>query len=148
MRFPNVLFSLLWVVLLGSPALYAGTPLAQISPGTPVTATGPAVVPNDSNETTAIQSLVVEAPGDVEFDIRIIPTPATRELRVYADSGSFFRSSTISLDANDPQEVHVFSWRGFPAGDYVVVGMLLRDDGTHEVVAHAALKVVDRIGAR
>ena len=87
--------------------------------------------------------LVVQAPGDVEISIQIKPTAKTQELRLSADSGSFYRSSSVGLNGVDSQEVHTFMWRGFPVGEYDVIGMLVDSDGTSEVVVRGALKVID-----
>jgi len=88
--------------------------------------------------------LVVRAPGDVEISIEIRPTHNTQELLVYADSGSYYRSTTIGLNGEHSEPIHSFTWRAFPVGDYEVVGMLVDTDGTNEVVVRGALRVVDR----
>lgn len=86
--------------------------------------------------------LVVQAPGDVEISIRITPTLKTEELRVYADSGSHFRSTTIGLNGVESDPLHRFTWRAFPAGEYEVVGMLVDSDGASQIVVRGALKVL------
>ena len=58
--------------------------------------------------------LVVESPGTIEIEIRIRPTAQTDELRVVADSGTFYRSTTIGLTGADSQRLHTFEWHGFP----------------------------------
>lgn len=87
--------------------------------------------------------LVVESPGTIEFEILIRPTAQTDELRVVADSGAFYRSTTIGLAGEDSQRVHTFAWRGFPAGEYDVVGELISASGRREVVVRGALLVID-----
>ncbi len=89
-------------------------------------------------------TLLVAAPGEVEISIRIRPTERSRELRVVADSGSYYRSTTIGLRGIDSEPLHSFTWRGFPVGDYEVVGVLLDDRGDEEVVVQAAMRVVVR----
>lgn len=135
MRYVAVLASLLSLVFAASPVVAAaGSSTSQ----------HPVSVPAGSDEFMPVESLVIEAPGQVEFDVRITATDETRALRISADSGTFFRSSTIDLNGRDSQRVHTFRWHGFPVGDYEVVGMLLRDDGTEEVVVRGALKVIAR----
>ena len=89
-------------------------------------------------------ALVVDAPGDVEFSIQISPTVKTHELRVYAESESYYRSTTIGLDGLDSTPVHHFTWRSFPVGEYQVVGMLVDDDGSEEIIVRSSLKVINR----
>ena len=88
--------------------------------------------------------LVVDAPGDVEFSIQISPTAKTHELRVFAESETYYRSTTIGLNGLDSVPVHHFTWRSFPVGEYQVVGMLVGDDGTEEIIVRSALKVINR----
>ncbi|MCY4635679.1 MAG: hypothetical protein OXG04_14435 [Acidobacteria bacterium] len=116
---------------LTAPAAAAGAPIStgQISPrGAPAPA--PA-------------RLVVESPGTVEIEIMIRPTAQTGELRVVADSGTFYRSTTIGLSGADSQRVHTFEWHGFPAGEYDVVGELISASGNREVVVRGALLVIE-----
>ena len=87
--------------------------------------------------------LVVESPGTIEIEIRIRPTAQTDELRVVADSGTFYRSTTIGLTGADSQRTHTFEWHGFPAGEYDVVGELISASGRREVVVRGALLVID-----
>lgn len=89
-------------------------------------------------------TLLVAAPGEVEISVRIRPTEHSRELRVFADSGSYCRSTSIGLRGSDSEPLHSFTWRGFPVGDYEVVGVLLDDRGREEVVVQAAMRVVVR----
>ena len=89
-------------------------------------------------------TLLVAAPGEVEIEILIRPTEHSRELRIFADSGSYYRSTSIGLRGIDSEPLHSFIWRGFPVGDYEVVGVLLDDRGQEEVVVHAAMRVVVR----
>lgn len=126
----------LWMVLLAAfatPAM-AGTaisvPPSQTSGGVAATETTP-------------PALVVQSPGKVEIEIKIEPTAETGELRVFADSGAHFRSTTIGLAGSDSQRVHTFEWFGFPAGEYEVVGELITTSGRREVVVRAALVVLD-----
>ena len=87
--------------------------------------------------------LVVQSPGMVEIEVKIEPTDETEELRITADSGAHFRSSTIWLTGKDSQKVHTFEWHGFPAGEYEVVGELIAASGHREVVVRGALLVIE-----
>lgn len=89
-------------------------------------------------------TLLVAAPGEVEISIQIRPTEHSKELRIFADSGSYYRSTSIGLRGIDSEPLHSFVWRGFPVGDYAVVGVLLDDRGQEEVVVQAAMRVIVR----
>ena len=133
MRSTGILFcSFVALLLAASPLLQAASPAAQPA--------GQQV-----HKTIAVgPALVVDAPGDVEFSIQISPTVKTHELRVYAESESYYRSTTIGLDGLDSTPVHHFTWRSFPVGEYRVVGMLVDDDGSEEIIVHSSLKVINR----
>ena len=133
MRSTGILFcSFVALLLAASPLLQAASPAAQPA--------GQQV-----HKTIAVgPALVVDAPGDVEFSIQISPTVKTRELRVFAESESHYRSTTIGLDGLDSVPVHHFTWRSFPVGEYQVVGMLVDDDGSEEIIVRSSLKVINR----
>lgn len=87
--------------------------------------------------------LVVQSPGTVEIEIKIQPSADTEELRITAESGNHYRSSTVWLEGADSQKVHTFEWHGFPAGEYEVVGELIAASGQREVVVRGALLVIE-----
>ena len=126
----------LWVVLLA--ALAAPATVAAAVPVPPVQSASSVATP-DSTTTP----LVVQSPGTIEIEIKIEPTADTGELRVFADSGAHYRSTTIGLSGSDSQRVHTFEWFGFPAGEYEVVGELITTSGRREVVVRAALLVIE-----
>ena len=125
------------VVILAAAGAEAGTTSNQ-APTRPSAAQAPALVEPQPT------LLVVDAPGEIELSIRIRPTEHTRELRIFADSGSYYRSTSIELRGIDSEPLHTFIWRGFPVGDYEVVGLLLDDHGQEEVVVQAAMRVIGR----
>ena len=117
--------------------------LALVAPATAgETATGTAQVAAAAAVSPPAR-LVVQSPGTIEFEILIRPTAETDELRVVADSGTFYRSTTIGLAGEDSQRVHTFEWHGFPAGEYDVVGELISSSGRREVVVRGALLVIE-----
>ncbi len=109
----------------------------------PTAAATTAVQPPAAAAVSPPARLVVQSPGTIEFEILIQPTARTEELRVVADSGTFYRSTTIGLAGEDSQRVHTFEWHGFPAGEYDVVGELITTSGRREVVVRGALLVID-----
>ena len=122
------------VVILAAASVQAGT---NQTPTTPRAAQAPAFV-------APPPTLLVDAPGEIEISVQIRPTEHSRELRIFADSGSYYRSTSIELRGIDSQPLHTFIWRGFPVGDYEVVGLLLDDLGQEEVVVQAAMRVIGR----
>lgn len=124
------------VVVLAGTGLQAGATLIQ-RPPTATAARPPALA-------EPRPTLLVSAPGEVEISIQIQPTEHSSELRLVADSGSYYRSTSIGLRGIDSQPLHTFIWRGFPVGDYEVVGVLLDDRGQEEVVVQAAMRVIVR----
>lgn len=128
------------------PAFWMAPLIAFAAPATvetavPVPPTQPAGSAAVADHTPP--ALVVQSPGKVEIEIKIEPTAETGELRVFADSGAHYRSTTIGLEGSDSQRVHTFEWFGFPAGEYEVVGELITTSGRREVVVRAALLVLD-----
>ncbi len=119
------------VLALASPATAVGAATATGQPSAAAAAVSPPA------------RLVVQSPGTIEFEILIRPTTQTDALRIVADSGTFYRSTTIGLAGEDSQRVHTFEWRGFPAGEYDVVGELISASGRREVVVRGALLVID-----
>lgn len=122
------------IVFAGAVGVRTASP-TRLQPPVPVSAE-PAAGPRPT--------LLVAAPGEVEISVRIQPTEHSTELRVVADSGSYYRSTSIGLRGVDSEPLHSFVWRGFPVGDYEVVGVLLDDLGQEEVVVQAAMRVVIR----
>ncbi len=108
----------------------------------------PPTTPNATQQAPALvappPTLLVDAPGEVEISIQIQPTEHSTELRLVADSGSYYRSTSIGLRGMDSEPLHTFIWRGFPVGDYEIVGLLLDDHGQEEVVVQAAMRVIGR----
>lgn len=130
------------LVTIGVTALHAAEPAAQQPLRTDLEKIS--ALATASRMTHESRALVLDAPGEVEFAIRISPTAHSKELRVSADSGDFYRSTTIGLGGADSDPLHTFVWRGFPAGDYEVVGALLDDTGAEQIVVQASLRVLDR----
>ena len=125
-----------FLVVTLAAAVQAGTTSDQ-APTTPSAAPAPAPVEPQP-------TLLVDAPGEIEISIQIRPTEHSSELRIFADSGSYYRSTSIELRGIDSEPLHTFIWRGFPVGDYEIVGLLLDDLGQEEVVVQAAMRVIGR----
>ena len=87
--------------------------------------------------------LVVASTGVVELRIDIVPTTASRKLRVVADSGSHVRSTTIQLHGEDSARQHVLEWTGLPVGTYEVLGTLVDAAGHDQIAVRGYLRVID-----
>ena len=124
-----------FLVVILAAGVQAGT-LNQ-TPTTPGAAQAPAFI-------APPPTLLVDAPGEIEISVQIRPTERSRELRIFADSGSYYRSTSIELRGIDSEPLHTFIWRGLPIGDYEIVGLLLDDHGEEEVVVQAAMRVTGR----
>ncbi|MXZ72023.1 MAG: hypothetical protein F4Z04_11070 [Acidobacteria bacterium] len=132
----------LWI---GLVAVFAA-PLAATDPialQLPLQQPEPPIVTRVAEPRVTPAPLVVQSPGTVEIEIKIKPTADTEELRITAESGNHYRSSTIWLTGAESQKVHTFEWHGFPAGEYEVVGELIASSGRREVVVRGALRVVE-----
>ncbi|MCY4506768.1 MAG: hypothetical protein OXG35_07375, partial [Acidobacteria bacterium] len=77
---------LAFLVAVLAAGVQAGT-LNQ-TPTTPGAAQAPAFI-------APPPTLLVGAPGEIEISVQIRPTERSRELRIFADSGSYYRSTSI-----------------------------------------------------
>ena len=85
---------------------------------------------------------ILETQGEVEIDIHIKPTEHSAALKLIVESHSHCRSATVVLRGVDSEPLHTFLWRGFPPGDYSVIGTLLDAKGNEEVVVQAGMRVL------
>lgn len=82
------------------------------------------------------------APAIVWVRVRIEPHPGNRTIEFVAESDEFYRSSQIPLDgARAPRSVAI-EWRGLPAGDYMISGILTDDAGRERASARQEIVVV------
>ena len=138
----QLLHFVLWI---GFVAVFAA-PLAAMDPialQLPLQQPEPPIAARVAEPEMTPAPLVVQSPGTVEIEIKIKPTADTEDLRITAESGNHYRSSTIWLEGAASQKVHTVEWHGFPAGEYEVVGELIASSGRREVVVRGALRVVE-----
>lgn len=69
------------------------------------------------------------APSTVRMEFRIAPDAGNRALVVSAESGEFFRSSTIELEGERAPETISIEYASLPAGEYSLRGALLDRKG-------------------
>ena len=135
--------SLMILILAPVTSLKAnGLPPAQAPNQETVAAADESALPKQEGDTSP--ALLLDSSGEVEISIRITPTEHSKALRLVADSSSHYRSTTIGLQGAESEPLHMFVWRGFPPGDYDVVGILLDEDGQEEVMVRAEMRVLAR----
>jgi uncharacterized protein (DUF2141 family) len=88
---------------------------------------------------------VSSAPGNVIVKA-VVPRHAdNRWLRIEADSGTFYRSSSIQLDGEKAPVVTEFTLNNLPGGEYAV-SAVLRDSHGDETTARRTVIVLSRFG--
>jgi hypothetical protein len=82
------------------------------------------------------------APSILRVQVRIEPNGENRALYVVADSSEFYRSSEIPLEGDRaPATIHL-EFRGVPAGEYAVVGVLKDQFGHDRSIARSQATVM------
>ncbi len=79
-------------------------------------------------------------PGNLMITVAVAQDRANRALEVAADSGTFYRSSSIQLDGDRARISQAFTFSDMPAGEYDVTVRLVRTSG--ESVVHASFQVL------
>lgn len=105
-----------------------------------------------SGETTATEKLTLRvtpnvsaAPGNVMVKALVARDAGNRWLHIEADSGSFYRSSSIQLDGEKAPVVTEFKLSNLPGGHYAV-SAVLRDNQGGETTVRRTVLVVSRFG--
>jgi hypothetical protein len=88
---------------------------------------------------------VSSAPSNVVVRAIIARDADNRWLRVEADSGEFFRSSSIQLDGDNAPTVTEIRLSNLPRGEYAV-SAVLRDSHGDETVVRRTVVVLGRFG--
>lgn len=103
-----------------------------------------AAIPAAGNEGLSLRvspEMCVE-PAYVLVRVTIEPDEDNRSLEIVAESEDFFRSSQIELDGAHASRIRVLQYRGLPAGEYEVRGVLIGRDGHQRAMARRMLKVL------
>jgi hypothetical protein len=108
-----------------------------------VAATGPTLA--SERLTLTVTPNVSNAPSNVIIRARVAKHSDNRLLVVEADSGTFYRSSTIELDGSNAPVVTEFRLNNLPGGEYTVAAVL-RDRGGEETKVHRTVLVLSRFG--
>ena len=88
---------------------------------------------------------VSSAPGNVIVKAVVPRDAANRWLRIEAESGTFYRSSSIQLDGDKAPVVTEFKLSNLPGGEYAV-SAVLRDSSGDEITVQRTVIVLSRFG--
>jgi hypothetical protein len=88
---------------------------------------------------------VSNAPSNVIVKATVARDAGNRWLRIEADSGAFFRSSSIQLDGDKAPLVTEVRLSGLPSGQYSVSAVLRNDQGEETTVSRTVI-VLSRFG--
>ena len=83
-----------------------------------------------------VSPAVALAPASVRIEVLIDSHQDNRLLRIVVDSGTYLRSSSISLDGDRAARVHSVIYRGLPAGYYDVQIELFDQKGSLRAMEH------------
>lgn len=105
-----------------------------------------------SGETGASERLVLRvtpnvssAPSTVVVKATIAPDAGNRWLLIEADSGAFYRSSSVQLDGDKAPRVTEFRLKALPGGEYTVTAVL-KDAMGHETQVRKTALVLNAFG--
>jgi len=88
---------------------------------------------------------VSSAPSNVIVKAQVARHPDNRWLHIEADSGTFFRSSSIQLDGDKAPLMTEFRLNSLPGGNYTVVAVLRNHLGEETMVRRTAI-VLSAVG--
>jgi hypothetical protein len=85
---------------------------------------------------------VALAPASVRIEVLLTSHQDNRMLRIVIDSGTYLRSSSISLEGDRAARFHSVIYRGLPAGYYDVQIELFDDKGSLRAMEHHWVNLV------
>jgi hypothetical protein len=88
------------------------------------------------------------APANLVIQARIEPDGDNRAMEVIADSGGFYRSSTIALEGDRAPRTSRFEFRSLPPGEYEITATVIGADGRQRAIAHRQVNVLESGAAR
>ena len=107
-----------------------------------------------NGETAATEKLtlrvtpnVSSAPSNVIVKATVAKDAANRWLHIEADSGVFFRSSSVELDGDKAPTITEIRLNNLPSGNYAVSAVLRNQQG-EEITVRRTLIVLSRFGER
>ena len=90
---------------------------------------------------------VSSAPSNVIVKATVAKDTANRWLHIEADSGAFFRSSSVQLDGDKAPTITEIRLNSLPSGNYAVSAVLRNQQG-EETTVRRTLIVLSRFGER
>jgi hypothetical protein len=86
---------------------------------------------------------VSQAPAVVRVQVLVEPAADNASLEVVADSGGYYRSSTIELPGSEAPRLHFVQFRSLPAGTYTLRVSVLDRRGEPRAMLHHRVLVVE-----
>jgi hypothetical protein len=86
------------------------------------------------------------APANLTIRLQVEPDAANRALEVVAESGEYYRSSSIQLEGSDAPRTISFEFRDVPGGNYDVRGTLISSAGKARGAVRQHVIVIDLAG--
>jgi len=94
----------------------------------------------------AVSPLQSFAPANLTIRLHVEPDAANRALEVVAESGEYYRSSSIQLEGSDAPRTISFEFRDVPGGNYDVRGTLISSAGRTRAAVRQHVLVIDPPG--
>jgi hypothetical protein len=95
-----------------------------------------------------VSPAVSSAPADLIIRTSVDPHADNRSLEVVAESGDFYRSSTVMLEGDRAAKTTQFEFRSLPPGEYQVSVVVTGVDGRYRAISRGQAKVVESGAAR
>lgn len=102
--------------------------------------------PGDPLGIRLLPGLVSPAPGQLRVMATVESHAENRELEVVAESESFFRSSSISLNGDRAPRLNEFFFRNLPSGQYEITATLKGTQGRRRAVQSRFFHVISELG--
>ena len=83
------------------------------------------------------------APANLVIKTSVEPNVDNRSIEVVADSGSFYRSSTMPLEGDRSARTTLFEFRSVPPGEYQVSATVFGADGRPRGMTRAKADVME-----
>jgi hypothetical protein len=93
-----------------------------------------------------LPGFVAPAPAQLRVLATVEAHTDNRELEVVAESASFFRSSSVSLEGDRAPRLNEFLFRNLPSGQYEVTATLKGAQGRHRAVQSRHFHVSEQVG--
>jgi hypothetical protein len=91
----------------------------------------------------AVSPLQSFAPTNLTIRLQVEPDAVNRALEVVAESGEYYRGSSIQLDGTEAPRTISFEFRDVPGGNYDVRGTLISSAGKTRAAVRQHAVVVD-----